>query len=192
MRLFLIKKKNTLKDALRIITKNGNKCAVVVDDRNKLLGTLSDGDIRKVILKGVDINSTIENYYNKDPYFILSNKNENNRFIEKIFLKKKIDIIPEVNENKILQKIITWKNFFGTFKNSQKSNIPVIIMAGGIGKRLKPFTNVLPKPLIPINNKTVIEHIIDKFSLRGYQNFYITLNYKSQIIFSYLKYIKKK
>ena len=146
MRLFLIKKTNTLKYALKIITNNGNKCAVVVDNRNKLLGTLSDGDIRKAILKGTDINSTIENYYNKNPYFITSNEYKNNSFLENIFLKKKIDIVPEVNKKKILQKVITWKNFFGKPKNKRKKNIPVIIMAGGIGKRLEPFTSILPKP----------------------------------------------
>ena len=74
MKFFLVKKKNTLKEALKSINNNGNKCVVVVDERNKLLGTLSDGDIRKAIIKKVNINSSIEKYFNRKSYFVNKKK----------------------------------------------------------------------------------------------------------------------
>ncbi|MAK12087.1 MAG: nucleotidyltransferase [Candidatus Pelagibacter sp.] len=191
MRSFLVKKKNTLKEALKSINSNGNKCVVVVDEKNKLLGTLSDGDIRKAIIKKVNINSSIEKYFNKKSYFINKKNTKNRHHIQNLFLKKHIDLIPEVDDQGVVKKIITWSNFFGKEKKFKIKKTPVIIMAGGQGKRLKPFTNILPKPLIPIKHKPVIEYILDKFTSNGYDNFYITINYKSQIIRSYFNDIKK-
>ena len=92
----------------------------------------------------------------------------------------------------MLKKLVDVINLDQTnFKQSnyrlleKKKKISVVIMAGGLGTRLKPFTNILPKPLIPIGNKTVIENIIDKFSNQNIKKFIITLNYKSQIIKSF-------
>ena len=191
MKSFLVKKKNTLKEALKSINNNGNKCVVVVDERNKLLGTLSDGDIRKAIIKKVNINSSIEKYFNRKSYFVNKKNNKNRNYIENLFLKKHIDLIPEIDDQRIVKRIITWSTFFGKEKKFKIKKTPVIIMAGGQGKRLKPFTNILPKPLIPIKQKPVIEYILDKFTSNGYNNFYITINYKSQIIRSYFNDIQK-
>ena len=191
MKNFIVKKTNSLRDAIKLINRNGNKCVVVVDQKKKLLGTLSDGDIRKVIIKKVNLNSSIEKYYNDDPYFVTTKDLKNRKYIENFFIKKHIDLIPEVDENKIVKKIITWSNFFGKERKYKKKNTPVIIMAGGQGKRLKPFTNIVPKPLIPIKQKPVIEYILDKFVQNGYDNFFITINYKAQIIQSYFDDINK-
>ena len=68
-----------------------------------------------------------------------------------------------------------------------KTKIPVIVMAGGKGTRLLPFTDILPKPLIPINGKSVLEHVFDKFSNYGLENFFLSINYKSKIIKAFLK-----
>ena len=70
---------------------------------------------------------------------------------------------------------------------SIKKNVPVVIMAGGEGTRLEPFTKILPKPLVPVNDKTIIEHIIDSFNTLGFNDFIISLNYKSKIIKAYFE-----
>ena len=116
MKSFLVKKKNTLKEALKSINNNGNKCVVVVDERNKLLGTLSDGDIRKAIIKKVNINSSIEKYFNRKSYFVNKKNNKNRNYIENLFLKKHIDLIPEIDDQRIVKRIITWSTFFGKEK----------------------------------------------------------------------------
>ena len=148
MKSFLVKKKNTLKEALKSINNNGNKCVVVVDEGNKLLGTLSDGDIRKAIIKKANINSSIEKYFNKKSYYIDKKNNKNRNYIENLFLKKHIDLIPEIDDQRIVKRIITWSTFFGKEKKFKTKKTPVIIMAGGQGKRLKPFTNILPLPFL--------------------------------------------
>ncbi len=181
----------TLKDALKKLSLFGEKCLVVVNKTNKtLLGTLSDGDIRKAILRGNEINTSIKNVYKKNPFYI----NSNNYKIEnakKLFLKHKIDLIPVVDENKKVVDIIIWNKLFDQNKKTYKMNLPVIIMAGGKGLRLEPFTKVLPKPLIPINGKPIIEHIIEKFLNFGLNEFYITVNYKSRILKAYFEEAKK-
>ena len=84
--------------------------------------------------------------------------------VSKIFLDKQIGIIPVVDSNNIVKKIISWNDIFGSKKNyNELKKIEVVVMAGGKGERLKPYTSVLPKPLIPINNKPMLEHIISNF-----------------------------
>ena len=92
-------------------------------------------------------------------------------------------MIPVVNSNKELVDVLFWENIIKDDSIIKKKNydIPVAIMAGGQGKRMEPFTNVLPKPLVPVHDKPIIEHIIDSFTELGCNNFYITVNYKSKI-----------
>ena len=95
----------------------------------------------------------------------------------------KVDLIPVVNKKKVLIDILTWDKVFNDQENINKFKIapPVVIMAGGKGTRLKPFTQVLPKPLVPVNNKPFIQHSW-KFFKYGCNNFFITVNFKSKII----------
>ena len=107
-------------------------------------------------------------------------------------IKKNLDIIPVITKNRKVIDVIYWSKIFGKNKNIN-FDIPTLIMAGGRGTRLKPFTNILPKPLIPLNNKPVIEHIIDNFVISGIKNFYISINKNShQIMKSYFHQKKNK
>ena len=103
-----------------------------------------------------------------------------------MFLDKQIGIIPVVDSKNLVKKIISWEDVFGSKKNfSELKKIEVVVMAGGRGERLKPYTSVLPKPLIPINNKPMLEHIISNFKFFNIQNFHLILNHQANLIKSY-------
>ena len=194
MKNLLIMPNSKIKNALRQMSETGEKCLVVVDKKNKLLGTLSDGDIRKAILSGKIHKDTINEYYQKRPTF-LREENYSLSQAKNIFLKKRIDVIPIVDRLKKVVDVITFEDIFKKNKSSIRSKTfskTVIIMAGGKGTRLEPFTNVLPKPLVPINEKPVIEHIIERFVKNRFYNFFITLNYKSKILKAYFQEMKPK
>lgn len=174
-----------LAHALKVMNKNGQKCCVIVDSDYRLLGTLSDGDIRKVILKRSNLEKNIMNFCNKNSkYFIEGNYNYLQ--VKKAFLKGRYDLIPVLNKKKIVKKILLWHSFFGLRKKTDKKlNIKVVIMAGGKGTRLDPFTKILPKPLVPIKDKPIIEHITSRFIKYGMNDFYFTIKYKMKIIKAY-------
>ena len=109
MKDIIVKYNITFKSAFKILNKTGQKCLVISDDNNLLLGTFTDGDIRKAILKGVQLNSTIKNYYKKNPITI-SEKDYNEK-VKEIFIKNKFDLIPVVDKNKKIVKIIFGMKF---------------------------------------------------------------------------------
>ncbi len=166
----------TIKQALKTISKGAIKIAIVVDKKNKLLGTLTDGDIRRGFLKGLNINSSIKSIIFKKPTVVRNNYSKEK--LLKIALSKKIYQIPIVEKNgkfkgiHILDELIEPKN---------KSN-KVVIMAGGRGMRLRPLTKNIPKPMLKVGNKPILQIIIEKFKKSGYKNFIICVNYKSKII----------
>ena len=193
---FVITKNKTIKEAMRLINLNQHKCLVVVDKNNKLIGTLSDGNIRRALLKNYNLNDKINNIYNNNPEFIFE-KNLSKEKLKNLFLKKNFDIIPIIQKNKKLIDVTYWSKVFKSEQKVNKvvnfiKNVSVVIMAGGEGTRMKPFTNVLPKPLIPINNKPVIKHIMDKFKMQGISNFIFTINHKAELIKAYFKELKSK
>jgi len=187
---FLVNPHKTLKTALKLISKNGCKTVLVVE-HGAFLGTLSDGDIRKAVLHKNNLNSKISNFYNKNSIFLQKN-NYTESDVKKLFLKNNFNLIPVVNKKKKLIKILTWRNFFRTEKKIIKHNIPVVIMAGGKGKRLLPVTSILPKPLVPIKGKPVIDYIIESFQKGGLYKFKFVINYYSKIIEAYLENGKYK
>jgi dTDP-glucose pyrophosphorylase len=183
----------SIKQALKLLNKSGRKCLVIVNNNKKLIGTLSDGDIRKAIVLGVDINSKIIRIFQKKSSFLVYGEFTNQQ-AKKMFLKQKFDLIPVIDSKKNVVEILHWDEiFYNNKKNAiKKINIPVIIMAGGQGTRLQPFSEILPKPLIPINGKTILERIIEKFHIQGFQNFNFIINYKSLILKAYIQEIKEK
>ena len=193
MKNLIVTKNITIKEALNALEKGGQKSLVIVADNGKLIGTLSDGDLRRAILKGLKLNNCIENIYNQAPTYFVKNQYDK-RIAKDTFLKENFDIIPIVDEHNKLIEIISWYDIFNKneLKNIPRLEVPVVIMAGGKGTRLEPFTKVLPKPLIPINDKTIIEKIIENFTTIGANNFYLTVNYKSGILKAFFKEKKPK
>ena len=196
MKSYLLNLNNKIKEALIRLEKNQGKCLIVVDKNNILKGTLTDGDVRRALLVGADINSSIKRYIRKNPYFIKNLKSKikthqfEGRARQEIIKKTKndhIDIIPVTDKNKKVRDLIFSKDLNKISLNNKLKHIPTLIMAGGKGVRLQPFTNYFPKPLTPVNDKTATETIIDSFSKYGIKKFYLSLNYKKNLIKSYLK-----
>ena len=191
MKNIFIKPEDNLKDALHKLSVEGEKCLIVIKNNSKeIFGTLSDGDIRKAILKNFDLSQTIENIFKKKPYYLHYNHYSKDE-ASKLFLNHKIDLIPIVNQKLEVIDYISWNDFFGQSKIKVQIDLPVIIMAGGKGDRLQPFTKVLPKPLIPINNKPIIEHVIENFLKFGIKNYLLSVNFKSRVLKAYLEESKK-
>ena len=190
---FFINKNATIQDALKAIVDNSSKCLFVVDSKNRMIGSLSDGDIRREILKGKKLSYKISTIFNKDPKFLFI-KNYTSIKAQNLFLKHLVDIIPVIDEKKYIIKIIRIDDVFkkNINKKVKAKPVPVVIMAGGKGTRLEPFTSILPKPLIPINNKPIINHIIDKFKEYGIVEYYLSINYKSRILKAFFEETKKE
>ena len=182
---------SNIRQAINILNKHGSKTIIVINKSKKLIGTLSDGDIRRSIIKGFNLKSSINNIFNKKPIFIYENQIDKKK-IRKIFLEKKIHVIPVINKKKKLIKIFHLEdvldlvNFdYGIKEYSKK--LGVVIMAGGKGIRMQPYTKIFPKPLLPMGDDTVIDIIVSKFLSYKINNFYITTNYKHQIINTHFK-----
>ena len=180
--------KATIKEAMEALDKTAEKVLLVVDDSQRMIGALTDGDIRRYILKGRDLKGTIEDAYNTNPIFVFQ-KDFDIEKIKQVLTKNKIDLIPILDQNRKVVDFITWENAFGNNRRSenQKLDAPVVIMAGGRGTRLEPFTRVLPKPLIPVGEKPVIDHIIDRFRAYGASEFYLTVHHMSKILRAYFE-----
>ena len=172
----------TIKEALEKVQKSGQKC-IYIEKNNKLVGSLTDGDIRKFIINGTNLNTKITKIYNKRPKYLEKNNFSLNA-AKQILLKYKLQSIA-ITKNKKIVDILTWTDLFKTKKTIKKNSI--FIMAGGRGERLMPFTSILPKPLIPINGTPIIKIIIDSFDSNQVKNMFISLNYKYSIIKSYKK-----
>ena len=147
-----IMKNITIKEAMKRLDKTAEKCLIVINSKSQLLGTLTDGDIRRSILNGIAFSSSINNYYCKNPTYLVLDKFKEKEAI-KLLRDKKIDLIPILNtENKVVDYVNWDKLNISSNKIKNINNVKVIIMAGGKGTRLEPFTKVLPKPLIPIHD----------------------------------------
>jgi dTDP-glucose pyrophosphorylase len=188
MKNITIHPQTTIKEAMEVLDKTAEKVLLVVDEKQVLIGALTDGDIRRYILKEQDLIATVENAYNKNPTFIFQEDFDSDK-VKTVFLENKINLIPILDHDRKVVDYITWEKAFGNDRRSesQKLNVPVVIMAGGKGTRLEPFTRVLPKPLIPVGDKPVIDHIIDRFVVYGISEFYLTIHHMSKIMRAYFE-----
>lgn len=169
----------TIRETLQIIDKSSKQIALVVDEDNKLIGTLNDGDIRRGLLKGFTLSDTIENIYFRTP--TVANINDSKETIIKLATTKKILQIPLIDNDGIL---VGLKNLDELIDQQKKPN-KVILMVGGLGTRLRPLTENTPKPMLQVGNKPILQTIVEKFSEYGYDNIIMCVNYKSQIIQDY-------
>ncbi len=198
MKDLFINEEATIKEALKKLDKTAEKVLFVVDKNKSLLGTITDGDIRRYIIKTGSLEGYIKEIYNKTPIKICETEKQDKKKIKNIFISKKLNVIPVVNGKNQVIDYLTWAQIFSNeeekrhlYKKSKLLDIPVVIMAGGKGTRLAPFTQVLPKPLIPVGRKTIVEHIIDNFKQFGINRFFLTLNYKGELIKAYFNGIEK-
>ena len=167
---------------------------LVVDKKNHLLGTITDGDIRRSILNNYNINNKIDTIYCKDYSYIYEDQFSLKK-AKRIVKKEKLNVLPIISSEKKIVRYYTWESLFASNKINKpfiNKDVDLVIMAGGKGTRLEPFTKILPKPLIPINEKPIIDYIIDKFVEIGIKKVSLTINYKSRLLVSYFEEKKPK
>ncbi len=185
-----ISKQEPILSALRQMDSSKVKLLLVLDD-GKFCSLLSIGDIQRAIIANVPLDSPVENILRKK---VNVARVEDSR--EKIIARmreRRNDFMPIIDDDNNVVDIIFWEDI-SSFKEARiksRFNLPVVIMAGGQGTRLRPLTNVLPKPLIPIGEQTMMEDIMDRFVDCGCHNFYISVNYKADFIRRYFENLDK-
>lgn len=184
---FYINKNLTIKKTMKQMDKASRKILFITDKKHKLLGTVTDGDIRRWILADGDLNKTVNHICNQNPIYARNGVSAEE--VKCKFLETGLESIPVVDENMRIIDIFFLKDIIkeSTHASKLKSSVkaPMVVMAGGQGSRLDPFTRILPKALIPIGDKPIIEVIIDNFLQYASGDIYLILGYKSEMIKSY-------
>lgn len=156
----------------------------VVNHDEKLIGALTDGDIRRGLIKGADIDSYIDEILEPNPKYIIKGENNLQKIIE--YREEELRIIPVVDDTHKVVNVINFRN--------TKSYLPVdaVIMAGGRGQRLAPLTDTVPKPLLKVGNKAIMEHNLNRLALFGIDDFWVSIKYLGEQIESYFGSGKEK
>jgi dTDP-glucose pyrophosphorylase len=174
-----LRKTATIKEFMKIIDKGALKIAIVIDKNERVVGTISDGDVRRGLLNGSSLDDTIEELYYKTPTlgYITDSKSE----IIKKAISKKLYQIPIVDQD---NRLIDIEDLASLLEGKVRRN-KVVLMAGGLGTRLRPLTDEIPKPLLEIGGKPILETIIQNFVKYGFVDIIISLNYKANMIKKY-------
>ena len=181
----------TIIQSLKRMDEIGVKMLFVFNNE-KFVSILTIGDIQRAIIKGIDMNESIVIIIDKNKKF--ATPDENCNVVREKMLRLRTECMPVVNMDGNLVDVYFWNDMFKHPESQHREKIvlPVVIMAGGKGTRLKPITNVVPKPLIPIGDKTILEEIMDRFEEIGCKEFYMSVNYKSDMMRFYLDQLEHK
>ena len=175
----ILKFDSSIQQAISNLNNSGLKIVLVVDDKNEFIGTISDGDIRRGLLDNLSINDEIKNIIRYEALVVPPE-----------FAKESALKLMELNQIFQVPIINSQKNIVGLFLRhsiaveNERNNI-MVIMAGGIGKRLLPHTENCPKPMLEVSGKPILEHIIERAKSEGFINFIISINYLGEMIENY-------
>lgn len=193
---YTLRPDDSLKSALEVIEANARGIAFVTDESGMLLGTITDGDIRRAILKNYSLDIAVKLIMNE--HFIFVTKNYTRTLIETIYDQKQINQLPVLDDKMRLIEIV----FYSDLKKTPVKENWVILMAGGYGTRLAPLTNDVPKPMLKVGARPILETIVEQLKSYGFKNLIFSLNYKSSIIENYfqdgsnfgvrIEYVKEK
>jgi dTDP-glucose pyrophosphorylase/predicted transcriptional regulator len=177
----LISPRVSLVDAIKEMHTGGARILIVVDDDELLLGTITDGDIRRALIKRFPMEGSVEKVMNTSPFVI--KKPYSRTEILRLMSDKDLLHMPIVDNNGRLKGVETLQHLI----EEPKYDNPIFLMAGGFGSRLRPLTNKIPKPLLKVGKKPILETIIGQFIENGFHNFYISTHFKSELIKDYFK-----
>lgn len=183
-----IKKSTSLLTALKVMDEQKRKLLLVLDDNLCFFSLVSIGDIQRSIIMNISLETAVSEIVRKE--IVVANVLDDKISIKQKMKLHRIEFMPLLDERNKVADVIFWEDLFmdtSEIGPAYKFDLPVVIMAGGLGSRLRPFTTVLPKPLFPIGEKTVIEHIFDRFNTHGCNNFHVSVNYKAELIEYYLQ-----
>jgi dTDP-glucose pyrophosphorylase len=168
-----------IRDAIRVLNDSSMKIVLVAKAGNVLVGTISDGDIRRGLLKGIELEDSIREIVNLNPVVVPPKISRDD--VVKIMLENEVFQIPVIDENRVLKGLHLIDDSF--FDNSLDNLF--VIMAGGMGTRLLPKTRDLPKPMLQISGRPILEHIILRAKSQGFRRFVIAVHYLSNVIEEY-------
>lgn len=182
---FLIDEEATMIEAMHQLDKVAKKVLFVIRD-GIFVAAITDGDIRRWILKKGNLDAKVKDMANYDPKSLL----EEDKAKAKDFMKKySIEALPIIDKKNNIISVVLWNDEEVELKRNL--DVPIVIMAGGLGTRLYPYTKILPKPLIPIGEIPIVEHIINRFHRYGSDQFYLVVNHKKNMIKAYFNEIEK-
>ncbi|EOI2961394.1 TPA: nucleotidyltransferase family protein [Campylobacter jejuni] len=176
-----VNKNSKIKEVLNILGSYNNFRILLVQDNNNFIGIIADPDIRKALLKGYSLDDSIENIINYNP--IIAYEQDSKNKLLKLSSKYNVYQIPILNNE---GKVVRIEKILENIAPLENDNI-VVIMAGGLGTRLRPLTENLPKPMLKVGNKPILHIIIERFKNQGFRNFILCVNYKAHIIEDYFK-----
>lgn len=182
----------TIVEAMKKIDSNAKGILFVYDDNRRLSGTVTDGDIRRWLIKTGSLEGCIKPIMNRNPRLVYHRDVEH---AGEILRKNCVTALPVVDAGNHILDIVFDDAASQRAREERKAElteVPVIIMAGGKGTRLYPYTKILPKPLIPIGDIPIMERIINRFCDYGVRHFHVTLNYRGSMIKSYFSEIDKE
>ena len=175
----LLTNKVKIKDVIQNLTETSLRIVLVINDDNKFEGTISDGDIRRGLLKGLGLNSPIINLIQKNALVVSPSLDLDS--VKQLMAVNKILQIPILDENHFIVGLHSWDDI----NNPTKRLNSMVIMAGGKGTRLMPHTENCPKPLVSVAGKPMLEHIIERANNNGFENFIISIHYLGEMIEEY-------
>lgn len=182
---FLIDEEATMIKAMEQLDKTSTKI-LFATRKGDFVAALTDGDIRRWILKKGSLDAKVKEIANYNPKFL----NEVEKSKSKEYMKMhSIEALPIVDDKMNIQSVVFWND--EEVEPKKHLEVPVVIMAGGLGTRLYPYTKILPKPLIPIGEIPIVEHIINRFNQYGSDQFYLVVNHKKNMIKAYFNEIEK-
>lgn len=170
--------------ALRRMDETGEKILFVTDEERRLLGVVTDGDIRRLVLRGESLDTPISEAMNCSPHVVRAGFDVETA--REVMLSQRVESLPVIDEQGRVVGAVRWIDLFEEARRErERVELPVVIMAGGEGTRLAPFTKVLPKPLVPVGDRPMVEHVMERFADAGCSEFYLSVNYKASLIKAY-------
>ena len=169
----------TIEDVLKNLNKSGLRISLIVNDREEFQGTVSDGDVRRTLVDGIEQKTSIQKIINTNALIV--NSETKPEIVLQLMIKNKVQQIPIVNEKQKITGLYLWDELV----MRKKILNTMVIMAGGKGTRLGKYTKNCPKPLLPVNGKPMLEQIIESAKLQGFERFVISINYLGQMIEDY-------
>ena len=186
IKTIIVDTSNTIIQTMKLMDERRTK-SLLVFNKDHFVGMITNGDLQRAIIANrpfdASIGSIVDNTNKK-----YAHTDDDEELIKSWMLEVRAEMMPVIDSRGKLVKVIFWNELFNEPQKDNRKNInlPVVIMAGGKGTRLKPITNVIPKPLVPIGDKTILETILDQFEEIGCTKFYMSVNYKADIMRYYL------
>ena len=186
LRSLLVSNQTSLHEGLQRMNDTGLQILLVTDGDDHLVGLLTDGDVRRALLKGLSMDEPVDRIMNRS----FSSLRQDEAHLAQDFMRRsgKVSQLPILDRKGRVTDLAIRVGRLPA--EAEKPGVPVVVMAGGEGTRLSPLTRIVPKPLIPVGEQTMLEKILDTFSSHGFRDFRIIVNYKKELIKSYVSEAK--